>query len=76
MKSQHLLEEGHIEKLVADLRTLLHSANTELQHQIETEANYFMRNADRLRYPQFRRQGLFIGSGVVEADVKRSSPPG
>ena len=69
MKHQHLLDEGHIEKLVAALRTL-HSANTELQKQIETEANYFLRNADRMRYPQFRRQGLFVGSGVIEAGCK------
>jgi hypothetical protein len=55
--------------LVAGLRTL-DSATTELKHQIETEANYFLRNADRMRYPQFRRQGLFIGSGVIEAGCK------
>ena len=52
------------------LNLLLHSANTELQQQIETEANYFLRNADRMRYPQFRRQGLFVGSGVIEAGCK------
>ena len=69
MKYQHLLDEGQIEKLVAYLRTL-DSATTELEHQIETEANYFLRNADRMRYPQFRRQGLFIGSGVIEAGCK------
>jgi hypothetical protein len=29
--------------------------------------NYFERNAARVRYPKFRKQGLFVGSGVIEA---------
>ncbi len=33
-------------------------------------ADYFERNAERMRYPEFRRQGLFVGSGVVEAGCK------
>jgi hypothetical protein len=28
------------------------------------------RNAERMRYPQFRAQGLFVGSGVVEAGCR------
>ena len=35
-----------------------------------TEADYFARNAERMRYPQFRRQHLFVGSGVIEAGCK------
>jgi hypothetical protein len=31
---------------------------------------YFERNAHRLRYPEFRKQGLFVGSGVIEAGCK------
>jgi hypothetical protein len=27
-------------------------------------------NAERMRYPDFRAQGLFVGSGVVEAGYK------
>lgn len=34
------------------------------------EAEYFGRNAERMRYPSFRAQGLFVGSGVVEAGCK------
>jgi hypothetical protein len=33
-------------------------------------ANYFQRNAARMRYPKFRQQGLFVGSGVIEAGCK------
>jgi hypothetical protein len=32
--------------------------------------NYFERNAERMRYPEFRRKGLFVGSGVIEAGCK------
>jgi hypothetical protein len=34
------------------------------------EANYFERNAERMRYPKFRNQNLFVGSGVIEAGCK------
>jgi flavin-dependent dehydrogenase len=39
----------------------------EVAEKIRTEADYFERNAERMRYPKFRRQHLFVGSGVVEA---------
>ena len=37
---------------------------------LTNEAEYFERNAERMRYPAFRAQGLFVGSGVVEAGCK------
>ena len=38
--------------------------------KIRIEADYFERNAERMRYPKFRRQHLFVGSGVIEAGCK------
>ncbi|MBI4623671.1 MAG: hypothetical protein HY736_10715 [Verrucomicrobia bacterium] len=35
-----------------------------------TELGSFEKNRTRMRYGEFRRQGLFIGSGVVEAGCK------
>lgn len=35
------------------------------------QINYFLTNAERMRYAAFIQQGLFIGSGVVEAGCKR-----
>jgi len=32
--------------------------------------HYFRNHAERMRYADFRRQGLFVGSGVVEAGCK------
>ena len=66
---KRLLDKGKIEKLVAALRAL-HSANPELAEKIRTEADYFETNTERMHYPKFRRQHLFVGSGVIEAGCK------
>jgi hypothetical protein len=41
-----------------------------LAEKIRTEAGYFDNNAKRMRYPEFRRQHWFVGSGVIEAGCK------
>ena len=66
---KRLLDQGKIEKLVGVLRALP-ARHSELAEKIRTEADYFARNAERMRYPQFRRQHLFVGSGVIEAGCK------
>ena len=38
--------------------------------EVEKELGYFLNNAPRMRYHWFRRCGLFVGSGVVEAGCK------
>jgi hypothetical protein len=64
-----LLDKGQIESLVTTLRSLV-SQRPELAEKLTTESEYFERNADKMRYPDFRAQGLFIGSGVIEAGCK------
>jgi hypothetical protein len=66
---KRLLDKGKIEKLVGVLRTI-ESDSPEVAEKIRTEADYFERNAERMRYPKFRRQHLFVGSGVIEAGCK------
>ena len=66
---KRLLEKGKIEKLVGALRSL-NTANTQLAEKFRTEADYFEKNAERMRYPKFRRQHLFVGSGVIEAGCR------
>jgi hypothetical protein len=66
---KRLLDKGKIEKLVLRLRSI-ESTNAELSEKIRTEADYFERNVERMRYPKFRRQHLFVGSGVIEAGCK------
>ena len=66
---KRLLDKGKIEKLVTALRSVV-STNPEVTEKIRIEAEYFERNADRMRYPRFRKQHLFVGSGVIEAGCK------
>jgi hypothetical protein len=66
---RRMLDKGRIEKLVGALRSI-HSTNPEVREKIRTEADYFERNAERMRYPKLRRQHLFVGSGVIEAGCK------
>ena len=69
LHQKRLLDKGKIEKLVAAIRSI-HSTNSEVIDKIRIEADYFDRNAARMRYPKFRRQHLFVGSGVIEAGCK------
>ena len=66
---KRLLDRGRIEKLVGALRALP-SHHPEVADKLRTEADYFARNAERMRYPKFRRQHLFVGSGVIEAGCR------
>jgi hypothetical protein len=66
---RRLLDKGKIEKLVVSLRSI-RSRNPEVIEKIRTEADCFERNAERMRYPKFRKQHLFVGSGVIEAGCK------
>ena len=66
---KRMLDKGNIEKLVVAIRSI-HSNNPEVADKIRTEADYFETNTERMRYPKFRRQHLFVGSGVIEAGCK------
>lgn len=69
MRQQNNLDQGQIDKLVRSLRSV-EPSHAELAQKIRTEADYFEKNAGRMNYPQFRRQHLFVGSGVIEAGCK------
>jgi hypothetical protein len=66
---KRLLDKGKIEKLVLALRSI-ESTNADVLEKIRTEADYFENHTERMRYPKFRRQHLFVGSGVIEAGCK------
>ena len=56
-------------KLLRALRRM--KPRTEEQREaVRLETGYFTRNKRRMRYPEFRRQGMMIGSGPVEAGCK------
>jgi hypothetical protein len=63
------LNNGRVENVVSELRSFpTHKAA--LREELRIQADYFERNRDRMRYPKFRKQGLFIGSGVIEAGCR------
>jgi hypothetical protein len=69
MVQQDLLDGGKIEDLIAALRAI-DSPNPEVADKLRVEAGYFENNKERMRYPKFRDQHLFVGTGVIEAGCK------
>lgn len=66
---QNRLDQGKIEKLVLALRSI-QTSNAEVAEELRKQIEYFQTNAERMRYPEFRQQHLFVGSGVIEAGCK------
>jgi hypothetical protein len=62
-----LLKNG-VEKLIAEARE--QCAGKSNAQAVEKELGYFLNNISRMQYGTFRKRGLFIGSGVVEAGCK------
>jgi len=65
----HQLDSSQVEKVIGAILRLK-SSDPKTQLQLDRERNYFQSNAERMRYADFRRQGWFVGSGVVEAGCK------
>jgi hypothetical protein len=63
------LDEGKIEFLLGALMRF-NTSQPDLQAVIHKAVHYFQTNAERMRYDEFRKRGLFVGSGVVEAGCK------
>lgn len=63
------LDKGKIGKLVQSLRSIK-TTDIDLAQKLRTEAEYFASNAHRMNYLTFRKQHLFVGSGVIEAGCK------
>lgn len=69
MHQKRWLDKGKIAKLVASLRAI-QTSDADLAKKIRNDADYFATNAARMNYPKFRKQHLFVGSGVIEAGCK------
>jgi hypothetical protein len=63
------LEAGKVEKIVREARQLVPSRK-EIAEKVEAGVHYLEENQERMRYADYREQGLFVGSGVVEAGCK------
>jgi len=64
-----LLDAGRIEPIVLQARRYI-PEDPPLKKAAEAEIRYLDKNKERMRYTEFRAQGLFVGSGVVEAGCK------
>ena len=63
------LNTGQIETLTSTMQKSLPRSGPR-RKKILSEIGYFQGNASAMRYREFRAQGLFVGSGVVEAGCK------
>jgi hypothetical protein len=63
------LDQGKIEKIVNQARKRL-PLIPEAKQKAEQQIAYLEKNKQRMRYADFRTQGFFVGSGVVEAGCK------
>jgi hypothetical protein len=62
------LLQDKVEQLIAQARQ--ECASPTHAQAVEKELGYFVNNVERMQYGTFRRQGFFIGSGVIEAGCK------
>jgi len=63
------LDEGDIASVLKNMRRL-RPAGVKAKEELRKTINYFKHNRERMRYREFRQQGLFVGSGVVEAGCR------
>jgi hypothetical protein len=68
------MKKGSAESVIQSARRQLKEKGEKMspEHRatIATEIQYFETNRERMRYGEFRQQGYFIGSGVIEAGCK------
>jgi hypothetical protein len=63
------LDAGNVDKVISAM-TRLRPATPAQRDELRRNIAYFQINALRMRYDTFRRQGSFVGSGVIEAGCK------
>ena len=64
-----LLDGGNLEELIDQARAFL-PKDSRTGKDARRELGYFEKNKDRMRYAQFKAQGFFVGSGIIEAGCK------
>jgi hypothetical protein len=63
------LDEGKVEDVIDAIKTLL-PLSGHGRESGERAIGYFQKNRERMRYADFRKRGLFVGSGVLEAGCR------
>ena len=63
------LKEGDVKNVISALKRLK-PKNQSIQKEVTKTLGYFEVNRARMKYAEWIRQGLFVGSGVIEAGCK------
>lgn len=63
------LKEGDVKKVIVAIKWL-QSQNQSVREEVKKTVGYFETNQDRMLYAEWIKQGLFVGSGVIEAGCK------
>jgi hypothetical protein len=63
------LKEGDVKKVIAAIKRLK-PHNRSVREEIEETLGYFEANRERMKYAEWIEQGLFVGSGVIEAGCR------
>ena len=70
---EHLLN-GEIQTVIEELQKHLKKKkiSTAKKKELKAEITYFNNNRERMRYNEYKKMGLSIGSGVIEAGIKQT----
>lgn len=66
---EKLLDHGKLQNILSEAHARMPRSGSR-RTGLKKEIAYFRNNMHRMRYGAFRRQNLFVGSGVVEAGCK------
>lgn len=71
-RQEERLRAGHVDRVIQALCGMcaVHRKHAKL---LRKEARYLRRNRHRMRYDEYRRRGLHIGSGIVESACRHVS---
>ncbi len=62
---------GLANSIARDFKKRVCKAGLELDEDMETALNYFIKHHDRMQYKRFKRRKLLCGSGLVESAIRR-----
>jgi hypothetical protein len=63
------LNEGNVEAVINAIKALVPLPGYD-KELCEREIGYFEKNKERMRYADFKKRGMFVGSGVMEAGCR------
>lgn len=69
-KWKEMLQNDQVQEVIAAARRRLKDLGPQSDDTLEKQIAYFENQQSRMLYKTYRQQGLFVGSGVVEAGCK------